>query len=1132
MEINEKNLYLYYVRHNILLKQNCCMRSAYLRLGLLFSFFLIAFAAWSQAKKITGTVRSEEDANPIPGASITIKGKPTGTQTSSTGTYSIDADEGDVLVFSSTGYLPQEIAVSSSSTIDLMLKASVAKMDEVVVVGYGSKSRRNITSAVAKLDKDVLANAPRSNIGSALQGTVSGLQVVNPTGQPGASPMILLRGGASINSPGAPLVVIDGIIRDFNDVASEDIASIELLKDAAATAIYGARANNGVIIITTKQGKAGTAQVSYKFTGGYNKRRAGYNYLSAKDYIHYTRLGNLNSGRTAAQVNSSRGYGIPAGPGISGGTGRADSIIFNIKRYDPATDNNLFTQGWDTVGDPYGGTIIFKDHSGEIEDIVFRDTYTQDHYINVTGGNDKGRYFTSFDYYKENGVIVGSSYKRYSGVLNGSYKVKPNIEISSGVSLSTSSQLGVNGSEVNNLYRNLTLWPTMDPWLDAAKTLPNPGNGVNDGNPLYWLGKTDRSNEVNRITVNGSVKWDFLPGFYIKATGSGYLFENKNEGFQRATQSYSNYFANPPSFNNTSRNSFAYFRRDFQQQYNAILNYDKTFAGKHHVNPMIGAEYYGIRRFDMQVAGSNAPTDDIPTVNAATTFVAGSNYSTKEEYRIISTFGRLNYEYDQRYLLTAVFRRDGVSSLAEANRFGFFPGMSAGWNVHNEQFFRNSPLYNYISTLKPRISYGQNGNVAGLGRYEVQGGYGSVGLYNGSAGFLNTGIINSNLRWEKSKTTDVGLDIGFLRNRISVIVDYYNRETSDLLTNLALPSYTGFNSIRTNLGSFQNKGFEFAVNASIFKLANGLTLDVSANASYVKNKILKLPFNGNEKNRQGGIQVYDPKSGSVVWVGGLQEGETLGDIYAFKQVSIFANDAEIAKEAGSRIDAVAQISGPNVTYGNGKITPGDVNWLDVDKNDTIDSRDQVRIGNINPKWTGGFSTNLGYKGFTLYTRFEFALGHTIYNDLVARTLGNYQGTFNYIDWMKNSWSPTNTNTDIPKVYYADQVAAPLGKKNYTRINNAGSVLNSNNSRFYEKGDYLACREITLSYDFSKSLLSKTKVLSQSRIYVSANNLFYITKFSGPTPEPPVVPGTSTITGVYAGTYPTPRTFVLGVQVSF
>jgi TonB-dependent SusC/RagA subfamily outer membrane receptor len=286
------------------------MKFVCLRVGLLMLAVLLTAAVWAQGKKVSGKVISEEDSKPLPGVSIVVKGKTGGVQTDVNGEFTLDAETGDMLVFTFTGFASQQIKVGNSSNIELSLKADAAKLNEVVVVGYGTQSRKNITSAIAKLDKEVLATAPRANIGSALQGTVSGLQVINTSGQPGATPLILLRGGASINNPGAPLVVVDGIIRAFNDIPSEDIASIELLKDAASTAIYGARANNGVILITTKQGKNGKAELSYKFTAGFNKRREGYNYLNAKDYIYYNRLGNLNSGRTLAQVNSSRGYGL------------------------------------------------------------------------------------------------------------------------------------------------------------------------------------------------------------------------------------------------------------------------------------------------------------------------------------------------------------------------------------------------------------------------------------------------------------------------------------------------------------------------------------------------------------------------------------------------------------------------------------------------------------------------------------------------------------------------------------------------------------------------------------------------------------------------------------------------------
>jgi len=1080
-------------------------------------FFILFFSTlvFGQTKTVTGKISSQEDGKPLQGVSVVIKGTVTGTQTNVNGEFSIEAAQKDVLVFSYAGFIEQEINVGSQSSLSLSLKSDASNLGEVVVIGYGTQSRRNVTGAIGKLDNAVLKNAPRANVGTALQGSVAGITVTNSTGAPGASPSILLRGGASINSPGSPLVVVDGIVRSLNDLSSDDIESIELLKDAASTAIYGARANNGVILITTKQGKAGKAEISYKYVRGYNTDRPDYTYMNAKDYVYYGRLGHLNSQRTLAQVNSQRGFGIP--------TNAADLALFDIRRFDAST-SYLLGAGWDTVGDPYGGTIIFKDHGGEIKDIIFRNTNTNDHYVNVLGGNDKGKYFASFDYYNEEGVIVGSDYKRYSGNINGSYKIKPNLEVTSAATFSTASGFGLLGGDINTLYRNVSLWPTMNPWLDSAKTMPNPGNGITDGNPLYWLEKNFRRNEVNRITGNASLKYDIIKDLYVKVSGNIYLYEAINESFTKATQTYSQIFANPQVFNTTRPATWSQ-NRTVQQQYNAIINYTKRIGNNHNINAMLGAETFGQKSLNSQVSGSGAPTDDIPTVNASTIFNAGSNFSSKSEYRIISHFGRINYDYDQRYLLTLVYRADGISSLAKDNRWGFFPGMSAGWNVHREKFYQGSKLSNIISSLKPRVSYGVIGNVAGIGDYEVQGGYGAQGNYNGSLGFLNTSIINSGLRWEKSTQTDLGLDVGILNNKITLLFDYYNRETSDLLTNLTLPSYVGFGSIRTNLGTFQNKGFEITANANILKTKSGLTLDAGANISFVKNKILELPFNGNENNRQGGFQIYDAAQGKVIWVSGLQEGQPLGAIYAYKQLSIFQDAAEVVKIANNRYDAVANITGPGLSFGAGKITAGDVNWMDVDRNDTIDSRDQVYIGNVNPKFTGGFSTTLSYKGFSFITRFDYAVGHTLYNDLVTRVMGNYQGTFNFMNLSKEGFSGSNSRSDIPKVYWADQVGAPNGKKNLTRGNNAGQVLQGNNSNFYEKGDYLACREITLSYDFGKELLSKTKIVSNARVFLNANNLFYITKFSGNSPEP-------RNNGIFAGNYPTPKSYVLGVQVTF
>lgn len=1095
------------------------MKSFFPKLCLLLFLTSLKTIGYAQTT-VTGRVVSAEDGKPLQGVNIVLKGKTGGAQTQADGSFSLRLERGDVLDFSFIGYSPVEMKFTGQKRLEVVLKPGEQKLNDVIVVGYGTQLRKDVTSSIGKVDNTVLETAPRANVGTALQGTVAGVQVVNATGSPGATPLILLRGGASINNPAAPLVVVDGIIRAFNDIPSEDIASMQLLRDAASTAIYGARANNGVILITTKQGKAGTAQVSYKFTGGFNVARQGYRYLDAHDYIYYSRLGNLNSGRSLAQVNGTRGYGLLTDP--------ADLASFDIRSY--AGNENLLARGWDTVTDPYGGTIIFKDHHNEIQNLLLRNTHTQDHYVDVTGGNDRGKYYASFDYYDENGIIVGSNYKRYSGDINASYKIKPNLEAVTTANFSTAQQLGTPNSEVNTIYRSLALWPTLNPWLDSAHTLPNPGNGTSDGNPLYMIQHLQRSNETNRITASASLKYDIMPGLSLKVTGMGYYFENVQQSFQEATQTYAQMFSNPPTAS-TGRPAVFYFNRTFQQQYNAVLSYDHVFRQKHHLGVMVASEYFGQKNLTAQVDGTNAPTDYISTANASTTFAAGSNYSSASKYAIVSAFGRLNYDYDQRFLVQLVGREDGVSNLAPQSRWGFFPGMSAGWNVHHEKFYKQLGLDRYVSSFKPRISYGVNGNasLSSIGPYDVQGVFGSQGNYDGVGGYLNTGIVNGNLQWEQSTTKDLGADFGFLHDRITLLADLYDRVTSNLLTTLTLPGYVGFSGVTTNLGTLQNRGFELTLNANILRLSNGFSWDLGANVSYDRNKVLKLPYNGNLHNRQGGIQIWDPKSNQLVWVGGTQEGQPLGNIYAYKQLGIFKDAEQVASEAGNRVDVIASATGPNLPAGaGGHITPGDVNWLDVDHNDTIDSRDQVYIGNIYPKYTGGFSTTFGFRGFSLYGRFDYAFGHTIYNDLVARTLGQYQGTFNNLEMLKQAWSPTNENTSIPKVYYADQV---LGDKfNYTRSNNAVGYLNSNNSRFYEKGNYVACREVTLSYAFPRSLLNRTHVFSQARLYVSGNNLFYLTRFSGFSPEPPV--SGSAISGVYAGTYPTPRTYVIGAQVSF
>ena len=446
------------------------------------------------------------------------------------------------------------------------------------------------------------------------------------------------------------------------------------------------------------------------------------------------------------------------------------------------------------------------------------------------------------------------------------------------------------------------------------------------------------------------------------------------------------------------------------------------------------------------------------------------------------------------------------------------------------------------------MSYGVNGNVNSIGNFEVYGIYQQLGgdnpyNYNGQTGYYNSSLVNTGLRWEQSRSFEAGLDLGFFNNRLSFILDYYNRTTDDLLTNVNLPAYTGFSTMRTNLGRLRNSGFEMEVRANIISQKDW-NWEVTANLTSVSNKILELPQSDKPFNQ---IDGYEVAAGVVdangetptKWVGGYHEGGKIGDMVAYKQNHIFRDWDDVKAHANNRIDDVANLYGPGmadqinpntgVTYkessGWKPIEPGDVCWEDVNQDGIINSLDRMVVGNLFPTVTGGFSTTLSYKNWSLYARFDYALGHTIYNDLKARSLGQFQGQFNIIDKVHDMWSETNIDSDLPVFTYADQ----LNKRNITRENNGATILDNNSSRFYEKGDYLSLREITLTYTLPQNVISKIGMQNAS-VYVTGQNLFYITGYDGVSPEPAV----STVygRGIDNGRYPTPRTLLFGLSVTF
>ena len=1127
------------------------MKSAALKVWLFIACFLISATVWSQVKKITGKVTSEEDGKPIAGVSIILKGKSGGTQTNSSGDYSIDALETDILVFSYAGSTTQEVKVGISSSIDLSLKTSSSKLDEVVVVGYGTTKRSKLTASVAKLDNRILETGLRSNPAQALAGTIPGLRVSTTTGRPGSLPNIILRGGTNFDGTGSPLIIMDGQVRgSLSDINPEDIASIEVLKDASATAIYGARASNGVILVTSKRGKAGSSSINLKVNKGVSYLNVPYNFLSAEDYIKWNRMGVVQAitngtlgtvaSNTALSAVGPRGtgnlYKDAAGNILDGNYD--NRAIWSTMRLNDINRELLNQPGWKTMKDGVLTNAAGNyDPNGTYADLIYKDfnygdyglhdkANIQEYNIGVNGGNDKGGYFANLGYYDEDGLSLKTFYKRLTFSLNGDYKIKEWLKSESSLQYNRANwrDQSLQNGEGNYWGRMLSAPPTMRGTNVKDEFIL--GRDASDGNPIINIDKYIRQNQTDKFTLGQSFRAVINKNIYFKIGALWMYDEGFAESFNKDFRSGLLSLTNPNAGWDRNRSSSASFDRTIRQTYNAILNYQTTFLGKNNIDAMGGFEYYDAYNKGVGASGSQAPTDDFSdlqlTLNNATTQTRGTDtYHNRE--RIMSGFGRINYDWDSKYFATFTIRRDGYSRLVGDNQYGTFPAASLGWLVHKEAFMGSTK--NWLSYLRLRGSWGKNGNIGGIGTYELQGSYGSQTAYNGTIGFLLSGIANPTLKWEKTNTVEVGTDIGLFKNKLNTTIAYYNRITNDKIANLLLPTSSGVSSIRTNNGSMRNRGFEFEATYKVIQRKD-LTLQIGANAAWNKNVILKLPYNGNERNRQGGQQIYDPTTGKLIWAGGFQEGQEWGDIFGFVADGIIRNAKDLADynkidlaagqvwqngSAGKRVASQNLITSKGLNATGFNFIPtqlGDVRWKDFDNNDTIDYRDMKSLGRQIPRWTGGFNTNLSWKGFSLFARFDFAFGHIQQDFQHLWSLATAQGEFNGTDLVKDTWTPENPNAKYPRYTWADQ----LNTKNFDRPS----------SMFYVNSGYVAIREVSLSYAVPVSLLKKANI-SGLTLTVSGQNLGYISNKLLNLPER---------TGSQNSAYTIPTQLVLGANLKF
>jgi TonB-linked SusC/RagA family outer membrane protein len=1049
---------------------------------LLTLFALCVIPVEAQNSRIQGTVTDAKDQSPIPGVNVAVKGTQSGTLTALDGTYEVSAASGQTMVFSFVGYKSREVIIGNQTQIDIELEEDVTALNEVVAIGYGTQSRQTMTTAITKLDNRVLENVPYGNAASALQGTVSGVRVQTTTGQPGAAPRVIVRGGTSINNPNGaqPLYIVDGVLRDnMNDLNPEDIASMQVLKDAASTSIYGARGSNGVVIITTKSGKSGKTQISYSYDLMSSQVAKKYDLLNARDFIHFQR-----SGINALVPNDPSKANLLTQPGSGGiGNNLTDRTAYTTQYLTPENQHKL-NEGWESMPDPVdpSKTIIFKDT--DYQDILFKTGVSHNHNLSASGGTDKSSFSAGLGYLDSKGIALASDYKRLSFNVNGDLQVRKNVKAFARVMYSnTESRVPPQGASL--FGRSLGLPPTTKYQFEDGSLAP--GLNLSLGNPEYIVSVEKGKTSAEKTTMVLGSNWTILPDLILNVQGSLYREMGDSRSFSRA-------YLNGPGNLVDSRNASGAFSKRTQYQTDATLSYAKDFSSGHSFNTMLGFSYYDRNLIGLSASGRNAASDLIPTLNASALPVAVSGSETRQ--KLMGYFGRVNYDYQNKYLVSVTGRYDGASNLGANHKWGFFPGVSLGWNIHREEFWDAIPT-TAVSNLKLRASYGVNGNIADLGDYHAQGQY-SVGTrYGGFAGIQNNSLANQQLKWEQSKTLDIGVDVGLFGNRVNVLFDVYRRVTDNLLTSLALPHSTGFSSILTNLGSLENKGIELELSARLTGNESKVNWDVSFNASKVKNKVLSLPYNGVENNRIGGVYVWNEARQDYAWMGGLQEGSRVGDMYAYKQLSVYATDEEAAV---GPVDMI--VPGVNKTkYG------GDVNWADIDGNGVIDERDRVYVGNIYPVWTGGFSNAVSYGNFGLMVRLDYTAGHTIDNYTRGTFLGQYHGDNGLSSELLNSWQKQGDITNIPRFYWADQQV----RSNYFR----------GNSMLFEKGDFLTIREVTLSYSLPSHLLKKINV-SGVRFNLTGNNLHYFTSYTGQNPEEGNRDN---------GRYPIPKNFIFGVNIS-
>ena len=1007
-----------------------------------------------QTRNVSGSVTSYEDDESLPGVNVVEKGTTNGTVTNVDGEFNLTVNEGATLVFSSVGYTSEEIAVGGRSVINLVMNQDIKQLQELVVVGYGTQQKKDLTGSVSSVRTDEIKDFTVGRVDQALVGKVAGVQIKQTTGEPGAAPQILVRGYNSIDKDASPLFVVDGHpIDNINTLNPNDIERIDILKDASATAIYGSRGTNGVVLITTKQGNSGQGSLDFNFYVGTQSATNVIDMMNAQEIAQF-------------QFDSFVNRNQDEGNDISG---------------DPTTWRRSVPQ---VVMDVLNGTN--STDTDWLDEIFKSSAVIQSYQLSSSGSSENLNYYISGEYFNQDGIIESSDFKRYSFRLNLESDVSSRLKIGARLNPSYSfrNDVPVSGNGENQSKAIISNAMLAQPFygifdengeylnmfgLDAA---------VNNTNPVAIYNLITDEEQIARMVGNTYLEYDIMDNLRFKTLVGVAISNNRNKYFRPQDNAFNEGIPEARNFSSQNINWLTTF----------TLNYDFNLNNLHNFNILAGYDVQKNINENNSLSSDNIPNNLVTTLNAASVIDEGSSF--EREWSILSYLARVNYNFNEKYYLTASVRRDGSSRFGPNNKWGWFPSAAFAWRISEEPFMSS---VNFIDNLKFRASYGVTGNN-NIGDYLFIPTVGFENYIIGNSlvgGYATNRIANPNLQWEQQNEINIGLDLNIFSNRLSFNLDYFRKKNENLLLDVQIPGITGFTNNLTNIGTIQNSGFELTVNSR--NLQNALTWTTNLNFSLYRNEILALGPEGDP--------IFTNTSGGISHITEL--GQPVGMFYGWINEGVIMNQQELDEAA---------IFNPG---GNAETRVGDLRFKDINNDGVIDGDDRTVMGNPHPDFIYGMVNNFSYKNLELSISLQGIQGNDILQGHRNRIM-NTRGRRNQMAIMNDYWKSEENpgNGKIPRPNNS-----PTG-------NNRGRW----SSFHLDDGSFMRINNITLAYNFERAILDNLG-LGSLRVYLSSLNPVTLTSYPGFNPDvsssgSPLGPGQDW------NEYPVMRTFSLGANVGF